>query len=145
MRTKCWVKPSFYQLFDPTLIPILVLSSEELLHWNFHFFFIIKVSRAYEVNYWSEQVIIRGSSIQTICWVWYQCDPLKFFEFIPEIITNTNIANLLTYHCMFQQKKYFIHIVVLSHLFIDLLSWLIKNKQMNKVICFIIIIAMYIN
>ena len=58
------------------------------------FFLVVEVPQALEVNNGSEQVIIRGSQIRTICWMWHQFDSLKFLGFIPDISTYANIAKL---------------------------------------------------
>ena len=44
----------------------------------------------------TEQLIIWGCKVLTICWMWHQFI-LKFFEFIPETSSYANIAKRLTH------------------------------------------------
>ena len=57
------------RFFYPSLIPVLVLKSKEILHWRFHLVLVIDKPQAQRVSHGSEQVIIHGSLVWTVCWV----------------------------------------------------------------------------
>ena len=81
-------KISLQPVFDPTLIPVLVLWGKGPLPWSFHLLLVVEGIQAREVSHGSEQVIIRVSKVLTIRWVRHQLDYLKFLEYISQILQN---------------------------------------------------------
>ena len=79
------------QFFVPTLISVFIFWGKELLHWTYHTLLVV------EVRYGSEQKIILGNKIWTICSLWYQFDSLIFLEFIPETSTMQILQNFFTH------------------------------------------------
>ena len=84
----------FYLFLHPVLILVCVLLSEELFYWSFHLCLIVEASQEQEISHESEQVMIQGSYVQTIYWLWHQFNSLKFLE---SILKTSTYAKLLTH------------------------------------------------
>ena len=56
------------RLIYPELTPVIVFRDEELLHWSFRLFLVVKASHAREVYFGSVQVIIQGIYMMGVAW-----------------------------------------------------------------------------
>ena len=59
-------QPALWSHADTTSCLFKVKKSQ----WSFYLFSIVKAFKVQEVSHRSEKVIIQGSKVQTICWVW---------------------------------------------------------------------------
>ena len=66
----------FYQFFDLTLIPILDLWDEELLHWSFHHLLVAEASRGQEGEHESERYIPSETTFLGV--LWFRADTLSY-------------------------------------------------------------------
>ena len=92
------LKLPFCYFSDYMWIPVLVLWSEELLHWSFFLLLVVYMLQVLEVILWTE----RSNNLRELYpnyllrWEGHLFDYLKFLEFNLETRMYAGIANLLT-------------------------------------------------